>query len=125
MIVKEISQETIADIVAEMRNEWAKVYFSGGTRRRDGAYCDNKFVVIEPSEVADRIEAAAKRLNDRLMHRIEMFQKVNEQQEKEYLALKSENDRLRDALKLERRMERKLETQKLFLNGGVESEVKE
>ena len=34
-----------------------------------------------------------------LMQRLEMCQKVNEQQEKEYLALKSENARLRAALK--------------------------
>lgn len=52
------NQETIADIVSEMRNEWAEVYYSEETRRRDGAYCDNKFVAIEPSEIADRIEAA-------------------------------------------------------------------
>lgn len=37
--------------------------------------------------------------NASLMQRLEMCQKVNEQQEKEYLALKSENDRLLAALK--------------------------
>ena len=59
--MRNAKQEKVEDIVAEMRNEWAEVYYSEGTRRRDGAYCDNKFVAIEPSEVSDRIEAAANR----------------------------------------------------------------
>ena len=53
--------ETVADIANEMRSEWAQVYFSEGSRRKDGEYCDNEFVAIEPETVADRIEAAHQR----------------------------------------------------------------
>ena len=53
--------ETVADIANEMRIEWAQVYFSEGSRRKDGEYCDNEFVAIEPETVADRIEAAHQR----------------------------------------------------------------
>lgn len=53
--------ETFAEIVKEMRVEWAQVYFSEGSRRKDGEYCDNEFVAIEPSNVADRLEAAHNR----------------------------------------------------------------
>ena len=50
--------ETVAEIVSEMRGEWAQVYFSEGSRRKDGEYCDNEFAAIESGTVADRIEAA-------------------------------------------------------------------
>lgn len=53
--------ETVADIANEMRSEWAQVYFSEGSRRKDGEYCDNEFAAIEPETVADRIEAAHQR----------------------------------------------------------------
>lgn len=53
--------ETFAEIVKEMRDEWAQVYFSEGSRRKNGEYCDNEFVAIEPSIVADRLEAAHNR----------------------------------------------------------------
>lgn len=53
--------DTVADIVREMRSEWAQVYFSEGSRRKDGEYCDNEFAAIEPETVADRIEEAYKR----------------------------------------------------------------
>ena len=53
--------ETVADIANEMRIKWAQVYFSEGSRRKDGEYCDNEFAAIEPETVADRIEAAHKR----------------------------------------------------------------
>ena len=55
------NNETVADIANEMRSEWAQVYFSEGSRRKDGEYCDNEFVAIEPETVADRIEAAHQR----------------------------------------------------------------
>ena len=164
-------QETISDIVAEMRRDCPARHMDG-TRYRDGDFVYTNGTV---EKLADRIEAAAKRekemsdtyfcgydpeealvaqcstcrffkkkhshctLNDsttnarykcsgwkfktnkecvdeynashnhevaelrkenaRLMQRLEMCQKVNEQQEKEYIALKSENDHLRAALK--------------------------
>ena len=55
------NNETVADIANEMRSEWAQVYFSEGSRRKDGEYCANEFVAIEPETVADRIEAAHRR----------------------------------------------------------------
>ena len=60
--------ETVADIANEMRSEWAQVYFSEGSRRKDGEYCDNEFAAIEPETVADRIEAAHQRDVAKLEH---------------------------------------------------------
>ena len=60
--------ETVEDIVKEMRSEWAQVYFSEGSRRKDGEYCDNEFAAIEPETVADRIEAAHQRDVAKLEH---------------------------------------------------------
>lgn len=59
--MRDEKNETIADIVAEIRGSWAQVYFCEGSRRKDGEYCDNEFVAIEPESIADRIEAAWKR----------------------------------------------------------------
>lgn len=53
--------ETVAEIANEMRGEWAQVYFSESSRRKDGEYCDNEFAAVEPGTVADRIEAAHRR----------------------------------------------------------------
>ena len=60
--------ETIAEIGKEMRDEWAQVYFSEDSRRKDGEYCDDGFVAIEPEAVADRIEAANSREFAELKH---------------------------------------------------------
>ena len=59
--------ETVEEIVKEMRGEWAQVYFSEGSRRNDGEYCDNEFAAIEPGTVADRIESAWRREKAQVM----------------------------------------------------------
>lgn len=53
------NQETIADILREMRNVWAVNYWSEGCKTMNGDYPD--VVSITTAELADRIEAAAKR----------------------------------------------------------------
>lgn len=49
-------QETIEDILREMREEWAVLYFSNGSQRRDGEY--TTFPVLETEKFARRIKAA-------------------------------------------------------------------
>ena len=50
------NQETIADILREMRNVWAVNYWSEGCKTMNGDYPD--VVSITTAEIADRIEAA-------------------------------------------------------------------
>lgn len=58
--------EKVGEIVKEIRDSWAQVYFSESSRRKDGEYCDNEFAAIESETVADRIEAAHKREVEKL-----------------------------------------------------------
>lgn len=51
--------ETVEQVCEEMRNDWAQLYFSEGTRKRDGGYSDVS--VIETDKVSGRILAAHKR----------------------------------------------------------------
>ena len=53
------NQETISDIVREMRDVWAVNYWCEGCKTMNGDYPD--VVAITTSELADRIEAAANR----------------------------------------------------------------
>lgn len=69
-------------------------YKCSGWKFKTNKECVDEYNASHNHEVAELREE-----NARLMQRLEMCQKVNEQQEKEYLALKSENARLRAALK--------------------------
>ena len=90
--------ETVADIANEMRSEWAKVYFSEGSRRKDGEYCDNEFAAIEPETVADRIEAAHQREVGELCGERNGILNAN-------ASLADDNDRLRrEVAELERKV---------------------
>ena len=71
--------ETVAYIANEMRIEWAQVYFSEGSRRKDGEYCDNEFAAIEPETVADRIEAAHQRAVAELKRRLKVAEDALEE----------------------------------------------
>lgn len=51
--------ETVEEIVNEMRDKWAQFYYSEGTRRKDGKY--SEFPAIDTEEVASRIEAVHRR----------------------------------------------------------------
>lgn len=93
-------QETIADIVAEMRRDCPARHFDGA-RYADGDWVYTKGTVLS---LADRIAAAAKRLP--LLTHIQWTQIA--QQAGEIDDLKRENARLRAALKLERVMEIKV-----------------
>lgn len=69
-------------------------YKCSGWEFKTNKECADEYKASHNHEVAElRAENAS------LMQRLEMCQKVNEQQEKEYLALKSENDRILAALK--------------------------
>ena len=52
--------ETLADISAELRDKCATHYCCEEARRKDGEYPEG-FDVIDTSELANRIDAAAKR----------------------------------------------------------------
>lgn len=54
-----MKDESIEDIVHELRNEWATLYFSEGSRTRNGEYPNT--VCVETDVLADRIEAALQR----------------------------------------------------------------
>lgn len=60
------NNETIEDIVREMRDEWAMCYFSEGTKKKDGNYSD--FCTIDTEEVANIIETAHMRDVAKLKH---------------------------------------------------------
>lgn len=111
------SKETIADIVAWIRRH-ASVYgydladrieaaakrqFRDTTKMIPEEVAVSKMETTTPTcEKSSQVGNAAAMREEKasLMQRLEMCQKVNEQQEKEYLALKSENARLRVRLRV-------------------------
>ena len=58
--------ETVAEIVRKMRDEWALCYFSEGTKRKDGGY--SHFCTIDTEEFSNSIEAAHRREIAKLEH---------------------------------------------------------
>lgn len=55
----ETNNETIDDIIREMREDWAMTYFCEGTKKKNGEY--SNIAAIGSQTVAERIEAAHKR----------------------------------------------------------------
>ncbi len=63
--------ESLSDIVAEMRGEWAKCYYAEDSMRSDGEYPEGH-EDIDTQALADRIEAAWKRQMSQSWHHREM-----------------------------------------------------
>lgn len=85
---KKHSHCTLNDSITNARHKCNKWEFKTNEK------CADEYKAAHKNEVVVLREEKA-----HLLQRIEIFQKVNEQQEKEYLDLKVENARLRDALK--------------------------
>ena len=77
-------QETVADIVREMREVWAVNYWCEGCKTMNGDYPD--VVAITTAELADRIEAAHKRESESGAEK--MRENLGEVMHKKYTAQK-------------------------------------